>query len=166
YHVLYRGSRVLARALDPRTIGQALLSELESLLFAGRDDAAYIEGAFLRSNGASAVVPGVLGPILDGLGRKVPRAGIKLPITGFVSVDLTTGLLRPIEPLLDIPPDAPARLHSFRAEGAAEDAMKRPDPNVASVDGPQVVDVICGVGMTDASRVQPATRGTMLQRMV
>src|SRR2546428_9603919 len=76
YHLLYRGSRVVARTLDPQTIGQALLADLESLLFAGRDDAVFIEGTFLRSNGASAVVPGVLRPILDGLGRRVARGGI------------------------------------------------------------------------------------------
>src|SRR2546422_6001381 len=35
YHILYRGSRVLARTLDPQTLGRALLADLESLLFAG-----------------------------------------------------------------------------------------------------------------------------------
>jgi hypothetical protein len=111
FHILYRGSNQVVRTLDLDTLGRALFAELESTMFDERDDAIYVEAAPLAMDGRVALIPGNYLSSMWRLSRRLHQAGVRLPLSRTVAVELGTGRLIPITPKLEVPGDALERLN-------------------------------------------------------
>jgi hypothetical protein len=106
YHILYKGASRLVRTLHLPTVGRALLTEIESLTFPERDDRLYLDFGLVASNGATALLPSAMITTVATLGRRVARAGIRLPANGNVAVDPSSGQVIPIPRTLEVPEEA------------------------------------------------------------
>ncbi len=102
-------------------------------------DALYLDAAVVASDGKVALVPATSAIYVATLGgRKVQRAGLRLPAETKVAIDKESGQAVPIRPQLQVPADALARL-------AALAPAHRNDDRVA-VDLPVKVDAVFSVG--------------------
>lgn len=128
FHVLYRGTLPAARTLSIRTVGRTLLAEMESWIHGRRDDAVYLGASLAASNGSIALIPSGLAHDLGGLGRRLERAGIRLAAEPSVAVDFASGLVRPPQRILDVPPDALDALDGHVPGSVPDDRMTIPEP--------------------------------------
>jgi hypothetical protein len=110
YHLFYRETRKIGRTFDLVGLGRTLLSELESYFFTERDDALYADAVVVAKDGVTGLIPATTAHYVDTLGRRVERAGVILPVETKVAIDLSSGEVVPIEPLLRVPEDALDRL--------------------------------------------------------
>jgi hypothetical protein len=95
---------------------------------------------------------------LSGLGRRVRKAGLALPVETAVSIDRDSGRMLPITPALASPE---AALGPLRAV-----APPQPDGDRRALDSPTAVDAVCtwsGFGGEDL--LAPAARGLTLHRV-
>ena len=92
FHVLYEESRALVRTHDLRLVGEMLLAQFDHVQASERTDKIYIDGGLVRLGDVVGLVPPILPPYLGTLGhRVVERAGLELPVSGFVAVDPESG---------------------------------------------------------------------------
>ncbi|MFB3738221.1 MAG: hypothetical protein ACE14W_04565 [Candidatus Velamenicoccus archaeovorus] len=118
-NVLYLGTWDIVRTTDPGTVARSFLLDVQRLAFAHRDDAVYLDGAVVSSNGTTVLVPQSIVPTLSRAGRRVQRAlDAMLPGTMAVAVDPETGRLIPVPSLPDVPDDAS---DAFRTDGPRVD---------------------------------------------
>jgi hypothetical protein len=153
FHVLYADTRPIVRTASLATLGLALVRELETLLFHGRDDAAYAMTPLLSADGVHGAMPPGTVPLIATLGRQVERAGVVLPLEPAVAIDLDSALATPIRPLLGVPDDAFASLSKSGA-GSERALVERPLP----------IDVLFSIGSSDEP-LQPVSKGVALYRL-
>jgi hypothetical protein len=157
FHILYRGTSAIVRTLHLPTLARGLIHEVESLTFSEREDAIYLDAALMSSNGTSAITPSTIVPYVGKLGRRVARAGVQLPGTTHVAVDLESGRLVPVPRLLDIPRDAVSKAGELpSANGHQPDRWFLDEP----ID-PDMVLTFAGSEMA----LQPVSRGQALHRL-
>ena len=155
YHILYRDSGVLVRTFDLKTLARVLIAEVESLTFFDRDDAAYVQQALVTRDGVNALVPHELIPYFDEIPRKVDQAGLTLPLSTFVAVDLGgAGTVVPLARTLDVPPDAAARLARL---ATSDGGLAR-----AEVEQPTRVELVCGMNFVTEDPFRFVSRGIAL----
>jgi hypothetical protein len=155
YHILYRGASTLVRTLHLPTVGRALLTEIESLTFPERDDRLYLDFGLVASNGATALLPSAMITTVATLGRRVARAGIRLPANGSVAVDPSSGQVIPIPRTLDVPEEAVTLL----ADGEPEEKADR-----LSIGDPLTPDLVF-MYYTGEQGLQPVSRGQILSQL-
>ena len=100
FHILYRRTDPIARTLDLARVQSALWGEFESCTYPERRDAIYANAALVRADGQNVLVPSVLAAGLSGLGRRVERAGVTLPLNMSVAIDPASGAILPLSPTL------------------------------------------------------------------
>ncbi len=157
FHLLYRGAKQIVRSLSVETVGRMLLAELEATLFPRRSDAIYLQTALLSANGCTALLPSPFLTWIGGLGGRVERAGIWLPVSKTVAVDRATAEVVPTVPRLKVPGDAIARLGELFPSEVA--------PERTSLDRPARVDVVYTVVSADHPALSPASRAFSLQQL-
>ena len=153
FHILYWGTTALVRTLEIRTLIRGLLAELDANSFAGRKDSIYVRAALLRAAGKTVLVPWWIVPYLGDLGRRVERAGLKLPGTTWVAVDRQSGWVVPIERKLEID-ERPL----YALDGAAGDVDRH------FVEQPTPIDVVFTY-VEGSTVLQPLSRGLTLHRL-
>ena len=105
-HILYRGTFSVVRSVDASVVARSFLSEVESLTFPGRDDAIYLGVSVIRGAGTTVVIPARFVPAIGVAGRRIQRSfDIWLPAQLSVALDVGTGHLMPVSPVLDIRAD-------------------------------------------------------------
>jgi hypothetical protein len=120
FHILYRGSTQVIRTLDLETLGRALFSDLEAVMFEEREDAVYLEMAALSRGDKVALIPGRFLPNLWKLSRRLHQADVKLPLARTVALEKGTGQIVPTTPHLEVPNNAMDQLtDAVGAEAAA-----------------------------------------------
>jgi hypothetical protein len=125
FNILYRGTVPLARSLELRTVGRALIVELESARFQEREDAIYARVALFAAGRRCVLAPWWVLPYVVEMGRRARRAGIDVPTSVWVAIDPESGELVSIRPTLrvsagalhrldgsDMNPDGPDRVFS------------------------------------------------------
>ena len=153
YHLLYKGISPLVRTRQLRTLGRAIMTELESLVIAERSDAIYLRAAPLRAGDRAALVPAWVPTYLSKMGRRADMAGLRLPGTEWVAVD-RDGRVVPAGPILDIPS---AALDELPAEGP---------PDKVFVDEPVDVDAVFAFTDMEDDPFPEVTRGFALHRLL
>jgi hypothetical protein len=156
YHLLYRETIKIGRTFDLVGLGRTLLSELESYLFAERDDALYADAVVIAKDGATGLVPGLAAQYIDTLGRKVERAGVILPVETKVAIDLSSGEVVPMKPMLRVPEDAFDRLAQIGGGNGRDHRLL--------LDRPVRVDTVFSIGSAD-ELLQPVVPSAALFRM-
>jgi hypothetical protein len=157
YHILYRETSKLARTFDLAGVGRTFLTELESFLFAERDDALYADATIVASNGRFGLMPATTGLFVGSLGqRAVRKTGIVLSAETKVAIDPESGEVVPITSRLNVPEGAVERL-------AAIAPTTEPDGRVA-VTRPLKIDTLFSVGMPDEPLL-PVSPATAVYRM-
>lgn len=157
FHILYRGTSAIVRTLHLPTLARGLIQELESISFAQREDAIYLDAALISSNGTAAITPSTLVPTIGKLGRRVSRSGVQLPGTTHVALDLQSGRLVPVRQLLEIPGDAVERAGELStANGHRPDRWFMDEPL-----DPAMVLTFAGGELA----LQPVSRGQALHRL-
>jgi hypothetical protein len=150
FHIFYRGNQRNLRTLDIKTLARGLFDELESRMLPEREDAIYLQAPALAGNGKIAVVPDFYRFTLERMGRRLDRAGVRLPTSRQVAVDPETGQLVPIAPRLEIPGDAIDRLgEMFGTNGAAP---------MARIEQPSFADLVFVPG-PEEEHMQQISRG-------
>ena len=157
FHILYRGTSAIVRTLHLPTLARALIQELESLTFAERTDAIYLDAALMASNGTTAITPSSLLPYIGKLGRRVERSGVRLPGTSHVAVDLENGRIVPIQPLLKIPTDAVERAAELSSSNGHQ-------PDRWFTEEPLDPDIVLTFAGSELA-LQPVSRGQALHRL-
>ena len=105
-HILYRGTFSVVRSVDASVVARSFLSEVESLTFPGREDAIYVGVSVIRGAGTTVVIPARFVPAIGVAGRRIQRSfDIWLPAQLSVALDVGTGHLVPVSPVLDIRAD-------------------------------------------------------------
>jgi hypothetical protein len=153
FHILYGGTTALVRTLELTTLVRSLLTELEAATFAARNDSIHVRAALLLAGGRTVLAPWWIAPYLGDLGRRVERAGLKLPGTTWLAVDRSSGRVVPTELRLGID-EGPLR--ALVDDSAALDRH--------FVEEPTTVDVVCTFVEGDTF-LQPLTRGLTLHRL-
>lgn len=110
FHILYQQTLTIARTLDLGSLVRTLLSELEGVTFLDRDDAIYADCRAVSFDGGTALVPAILVPYVQEMGRHVERSGLVMPEETAVAIDPETAELVPLRPELQLPNDALQRL--------------------------------------------------------
>jgi hypothetical protein len=156
YHLLYRETMKIGRTFDLVGLGRTLLSELESYLFAEREDALYADAVVVAKDGATGLVPEMAVQYIDTLGRRVERAGVILPVDTKAAIDLTSGDVVPIEPMLRVPGDALDRLARIGGTNGRDHRLP--------LEGPVKVDTVFSIGSAEEP-LQSVPPGLALYRM-
>jgi len=157
FHVLYKYASPMLKTLHLPTLVTGLLSELESLTFGNRDDALYLHGQLVASNGTLAFGPGSMSSYLSRVGRRVERAGITLAPSRFTAIDPDTGQVVPVRSELDIPSDVLAEL------GALVPA-DQPDKRLGlNLDEPTRVDAVLDFSGDEA--LVPLSKALVVTRL-
>jgi hypothetical protein len=157
YHVLYRGTVAIVKTTDITTLIRTLRADLEQYFFPDRDDAIFADMNVLSLGGVNALVPAVLIPFFETLGRRrVARTGLSLPAETYVAIEPGSNRVIPIRPMIEL------------AEGwidgltqAVPGNGKDPRP---VVDEPTRVDVVASVGWGNDPLI-PVTKGIGLHRL-
>jgi hypothetical protein len=102
YFILYRGSSAIVRTLDPASLGQGMLTELEGHRLRGLGDAVYVVASIAQVRGEPVVIPASLGPGLAKLGRRSTRLGVEVPGQFTIGVDLESAQVIPIPRMLEL----------------------------------------------------------------
>jgi hypothetical protein len=157
FHIVYQGTGTVTRSLYLPTAAGSLLQELETKLLGGRDDAIFIHAALVTRGERAALIPSWLASYLSSLGRRIPRAGVRLPLARWVAVDPATGHVVPRPPALEVPEDALALL--ARDARNAEAADER-----GEVRGPVRIDTIITY-QREVYPLEPATKGTTVAQL-
>jgi hypothetical protein len=157
FHVLYRFGTALVKSLYLPTVLRALFSELESLTFSERDDAIFANAGLVGSNGSLALGPGSLSLILDRLGRRVQRAGLRFSPSRFVAIDPRSGKVIPMPSQLEFPRSALNRLERL-ATGDRVD-----DRHGLVLEGPTSLDAV--FDYADAEALEPISRALVVTRL-
>jgi hypothetical protein len=153
YHILYRSTQKVVRTFHLPTVGRALVAEIESLSFPQRTDAVYLNYGLIASNGMTALVPSALGWSVAGLGRRVDRAGLRLPATAAVAMD-EAGTVIPTPATVAVPQGAFGELEDL--------GRSKPDRVwVESAVTPDLVFVHTG----EKTPIQPVSRAWALARL-
>jgi len=153
FHILYWEYQRVLRTLDIATLARGLLAEIESSLLPDREDAIYVRSAAVEGNGRIALIPNFFRSTLERMGRRVDRAGLRLPVERVVGVQTETGRLVRIAPQLEIPGDAIDRLSQmFVVNGAHQ---------IGRIDRPVSADVVF-VPRGQNHNMQPISRGRAL----
>ena len=157
YHILYRETLKLARTFDLAGVGRTLLAELDSYMFADRDDAVYLDAALVARDGAVALIPEIAGVFMATLGdRTVQQAGLRLPVAKKVAIDRDSGEAVPIDSQLRVPGDALDRLAALAPTDRNDDRFV--------LDGPVKVDAVFSIGMTE-DLLEPVSSAVALYRL-
>lgn len=156
FHILYRGTTAIVRTLHLPTLARALLTELESLTFHKREDAIYIQAALMAADGVTAIAPYGLVSLFGGIGRRVQRAGVRLPGTTYLAVSPESGTITPVRKTLDIPDDALARVDGIPPQDGQSDRI--------FVDDPLTPDMALTFAPIDSS-IEPVSRALVLGRL-
>lgn len=157
FHILYRFGTPLVKSLHLPTVFRALFSELESLTFSQRDDALFLNAGLVASNGSLALGPGSLSLILDRLGRRVQRAGLRFSPSRFVAIEPRSGKIIPIPPQLEFPRAALHQLEELAAGDGADDR------HGLVLDGPSSLDAV--FDYIDAGALEPVPRALVVTRL-
>lgn len=102
-HILYRGTTPMVRTLELKTLGSALLGELETHLFAERDDAVFTDYMAMRVDDSVAAIPSSLAPTLGRFGRRLQREGVSLGLTTHLVVELDSARVLSTKPAMRLP---------------------------------------------------------------
>ncbi len=102
-HALWHGTKAIVRTMDLGTLQRAIIEELARLQYPDRDDAVYLDSMLLASNGNVGLAPSGWLPSLARVRRRADRAGLRLPVSRSVAVDLGSGKIIPPDLGLDIP---------------------------------------------------------------
>jgi hypothetical protein len=142
FHVLYEESRALVRTHDLRLVGEMLLAQFDHVQASERTDKVYIDGGLVRLGDVVGLVPPILPPYLGTLGHRViERAGLELPVSGFVAVDPESGRVVSPQRALDVPADALDRLTEIHPTNGRERRV--------TVEEPIDVDVVSFIGLSE-----------------
>lgn len=158
FHILYRGTSAFLRTLHLPTLARMLMADIETFLYADRDDSIYAAMTPISSNGATALAPSQVVSFLGGLGRRVRRAGLSLPAATALAVDPQTGRVSAPPRLLDVPADALDRLGQIGPDNGEAD--------LDEIDGEVTVDIV--LTQTNAGQqvvLQPVSRAQALQAL-
>lgn len=159
-HVLYRGIEPLVRTADLGTMARALLADVESHAFAGRDDAIYLHGAVMAGTGGIALIPSPLATAVGRLSRRAGRLGLRLPGSIWAAVDPGSGRVIPVRSALGVGEDAVERL---TGPGGIEPAGNGA-PDRWFVEAPTRVDRVVVPRDDGAPGLEPASRSLALYR--
>lgn len=158
FNVLYRSTSAFLRTLNLPTLARMLMADIETYLYAERDDAIYAGIVPVSSNGATAVAPAELVSFLGGLGRKARRAGLSLPAATALAIDPESGRIAAPAQLLEVPADAIERLGEIASTNGSADRVV--------LDGEVNVDVVLTNALLGQQVVmQPVSRAHALQAL-
>jgi hypothetical protein len=157
YHILYRSTVAISKTTDITTLIRTFRADLEQYLFPDRQDAIYADMNLLSMGEMNALVPAVLVPFLETLGRRrLARTGLSLPADTYVGIEPGTREVAPIQPLIEL------------AEGSLEALSEAVPANGQDprhvVDRPKRVDVVASVGWGNDPLI-PVTKGLALHRL-
>lgn len=142
FHILYEESRAVVRTHDPHLLGKAVMAQFEFAGSSDRRDAAFLEAAAVELDGVIGLVPALIVPFIDTLGRRaVERSGLRLSATNYTAVDLSTGKLIPPVQTLNLPPDPAGMLAELVPSHGSEGRF--------TIDEPTAVNVVCSIGVAD-----------------
>jgi hypothetical protein len=151
FHILYdRLTRVL-RTLDLPTVGRGLIEELERLQYPSRDDAIYLDASFVTFDGVPMLIGSYSATLLDRLGRRLDRAGVRLSLPRSSAVEARSGRVVSPVPMLEIPEGAIEQLNGHSAGNGRADRIVS--------DGPVSVGIVAlpGIGEVNTfQRISPA----------
>jgi hypothetical protein len=134
YHSLYRGTVAIIKTTSIRTLIQALFNDLETMKFDQRDEAMFGDILPVTKDGVTGIVPAVLVPFVLTAGRRrVARAGLTLPLESGSGIDVDTGEIRPVAPVLGLPVDAIDELARIMPPNGHEDRVPFDTPRRADV---------------------------------
>lgn len=157
YHILYRGTIAISKTTDIRTLVRTFRADIEQYAFPDREDAIYADMSLLSKDGVNALVPSVLVPFMETLGRRrLARAGLSLPADTYVAVQPGAREVTPIHPAIEL---AEGSLESLTDAVPANGEDPRP-----VVDRPVRVDVVASIGW-GYDPIIPVTKGVALHRM-
>ena len=156
FNIIYAGTIPIIRTMHLPTVGKMLLTEFESLRFAERKDAVYVEASLVRLGGVVALVPAILIDFISSLGRRVGRAGLSLPAERFIAIDSKSGLAVPIRSRLRIPWNVLEPLQDMGSSGNPAERF--------TVEEPVRIDVVCSYGFGE-DMIAPQSRAVTLQRI-
>jgi hypothetical protein len=157
YHVLYRGTIAIVKTTDISTLVRTFRADLEQYYFPDRDDAIFADMNLLSVGGVNALVPAVLVPFVETLGRRrIARTPLSLPAETYVAIESGSNRVIPIRPMIEL------------AEGWLE-ALSEAVPGNGKdprpvVDEPTRVDVVASIGWGSDPLI-PVTRGIGLHRL-
>jgi hypothetical protein len=155
FHVLYRESTALTNTLDLSALANTFLLDLEFFLFPEREDALFVEAAFLSVGGRLVLMPSVIPSYLATLGRGLlKRARVLLPMATRVAIDPSSGKLVPIRPRLDIPDGAAERFAVPSPASGRDDRIL--------VQAPSHVELVVRLGTAD-EELTPISRANTAQ---
>jgi hypothetical protein len=138
FHILYRGTITLTRTFHLPTLVRMLQSELDGFFVHDRDDAIYTDTTLVAANGIRAMVPSSLVFYVGSLGRRVDRAGLRLPVDTVSAIDPETGLLVPARHAIDVSPEAIEAL-------AATSPTNGDRADRFTLDRPTAADAVCSI---------------------
>lgn len=151
FHILYdRMTRVL-RTLDLPTLGRGLIEELERLQYPSRDDAIYVDATVVTLDGVPMLIGSYSATLLDRLGRRLDRAGVRLALPRSSAVEARSGRVVSPVPLLEIPEGA---IEQLNGHSAGNGQAHRLIP-----DGPVSVSIVALPGIGEVNtfhRISPA----------
>jgi hypothetical protein len=156
FHILYQQTLTIARTLDLGSLVRTLLSELEGVLLLERDDAIYADCRVVSYEGGTALVPSVVVPYVEEMGRRVERSGLAMPEETAVAIDPDTAELVPLTPRLRLREDALERLGRVVATNG-HSVHREPD-------APRKVDVVFSIAELDRP-FEPISSGLALYRL-
>jgi hypothetical protein len=154
-HILYAGTAAVVRTRDLRTLARSLLAELGTTALAHRDDAIYLSAGTITAGGAAAILPSFFLSRLARLRRRAEMAGVLLPGTMMVALDLSGNRLLPVSSL-DMDPDALDRLASLGGDDTRDER--------AFIDEPVPVAAVLSLGPSEIRGLSPMSRSRALYR--
>jgi hypothetical protein len=157
FNVVYQGTGTVTRSLHLPTVAWSLLAELEAKLLREREDAVFTFAALVTRDDQAALLPSWLASYLTSLGRRITKAGLRLPIARWVAIDPDVGRVVPSTWRLVVPDDALSMLEADHGRPEAYD-----DRDV--VREPVAVDAIITYER-EAHELQPATRGATVAQL-
>jgi len=139
-----------------KNLSEVMFAELETILYGERDDAIYLDLAYLSTEGAGGLIPSAYLPYPAKQGRRVDEAGIRLPMSKTVAVDPRSGRLIPTRPHVQIAPGAISRLQEIFGGSGWSDRL--------SIREPTPVEVIFAPGSSQGP-LQPVSRAFALYQL-
>lgn len=156
FHILYQQTLTIARTLDLGSLVRTLLSELEGVLLLERDDAIYADCRVVSYEGGTALVPSILVPYVEEMGRRVERSGLVMPEETAVAIDPETAEIVPLTPRL--------RLREAALERLGRVAATNGHAGHRESEAPRNADVVFSIAELDRP-FEPISPGLALYRL-
>ncbi len=154
-HYLFRNNLLVISTPDVWTLGNAFLAQVEAIRFPERDDAVFAEAALVAANGTASLLPSGTMFWVASLGRAVRRTGLTLPASQYSAIDLRSGLVLPVRPVVTGLRAVDRLVELFGSNEKADRSV---------VDRPVPVDIVFSVAPED-DPVAPLSKATALVRL-